>query len=42
MVGTHRRVRAGDVLAYKERDAAYRRSVAEELTSEAEKHGLGY
>jgi excisionase family DNA binding protein len=42
LVGTHRRVRAGDVVAYKERDAAYRRSVADELTAEAEKHGLGY
>ena len=42
MVGTHRRIRAGDVLAYKEKDAAYRRSVADELTAEAEKHGLGY
>jgi excisionase family DNA binding protein len=42
MVGTHRRVRAGDLLAYKERDAAYRRNAADELTAEAEKHGLGY
>jgi excisionase family DNA binding protein len=42
LVGTHRRVRAGDVVAYKERDAAYRRSVADELTTEAEKHGMGY
>jgi excisionase family DNA binding protein len=42
LVGTHRRLRAGDVVAYKERDAAYRRSVADELTAEAEKHGMGY
>lgn len=42
MVGTHRRVRAGDVLSYKEGDAAYRKAVADELTAEAEKHGLGY
>ncbi len=42
MVGTHRRIRAGDVLVYKEKDAAYRQSIADELTAEAEKHGLGY
>lgn len=42
MVGTHRRVRAGDLLAYKEKDAAYRRGVTDELTAEAEKLGLGY
>jgi hypothetical protein len=41
-VGTHRRIRAGDLLSYKETDAAYRRGVADELTAEAEKHGLGY
>jgi excisionase family DNA binding protein len=42
MVGTHRRLRAGDLIAYKEADAAFRRGVADELTAEAEKHGLGY
>jgi excisionase family DNA binding protein len=42
LVGTHRRVRAADLVAYKEQDDAQRQSVLDELTSEAEKHGLGY
>jgi excisionase family DNA binding protein len=33
MVGAHRRVKAADLLAYQQRD---------EVTAEAEKHGLGY
>jgi excisionase family DNA binding protein len=41
-VGSHRRVRSADVLAYKSKDEARRRRVLDELTSEAEKHGLGY
>ncbi len=41
-VGTHRRIRAGDVLVFKEKDAACRQSIADELTDEGEKHGLGY
>lgn len=42
MVGTHRRVRVADLVAYKEKDAAYRKSVLDELAAEAQKHGLGY
>ena len=41
-VGTHRRVRAEDVIAYKHADEVRRRAILDELTAEAEKHGLGY
>lgn len=41
-VGTHRRVRFEDLLAYKQRDERERKAVLDELTAEAEKHGLGY
>jgi excisionase family DNA binding protein len=41
-VGTHRRLMVSDILAYKDRDAAYRRKIADDLAEEAQKHGLGY
>ena len=42
LVGAHRRVKAADLLAYKQRDEVERKKVLDELTAEAEKHGLGY
>lgn len=41
-VGSHRRVRAEDVLRYREERLAKRREALEELTAEAEHLGLGY
>jgi excisionase family DNA binding protein len=41
-VGAHRRVRAEDLLAYRQKDEARRKAILDELTAEAEKHGLGY
>jgi len=41
-VGTHRRVRADELLEYQRKDEAERKAVLDELTAEAQKHGLGY
>jgi excisionase family DNA binding protein len=41
-VGSHRRIAAADVLAYKKREDARRRDVMDELTVEAQKLELGY
>lgn len=42
LVGTHRRVQVADLVEYKQRDGAHRKAVLEELSAEAEKHGIGY
>jgi excisionase family DNA binding protein len=42
LVGTHRRIRVADLLEYKQKDSAHRKAVLDELTAEAEEHGLGY
>lgn len=42
LVGTHRRIRMADLLEYKKKDDAHRKAILDELTAEAEKHGLGY
>ncbi|MFO0722820.1 MAG: helix-turn-helix domain-containing protein [Myxococcota bacterium] len=42
MVGTHRRILFADLMTYKEKDDAHRKAVADELTAEAERLGLGY
>ena len=42
LVGTHRRVKVADLLAYKQTDDKERESVLGELAAEAQTHGLGY
>jgi excisionase family DNA binding protein len=41
-VGTHRRIRASDLVAFQQKDDAERKAAMDELTAEAQKHGLGY
>ena len=41
-VGTHRRVRVSDLLAYRKADEAERKVALDELTQEGQKLGLGY
>ena len=41
-VGTHRRVRFADLLAYQEADQASRKTALDELSQEAQHLGLGY
>jgi len=42
MVGAHRRVRLADLTAYQDADERQRRAFLDELTHDAQKHGLGY
>ena len=42
LVGTHRRIRVDDLMAYKERIDAEREDVLGQLTAEAQENGLSY
>jgi excisionase family DNA binding protein len=42
LVGSHRRLRMADLLAFKEADDKRRDEALDELAAEAQKHGLGY
>jgi len=42
LVGTHRRIKAADLIAYKTKDDEERKAAVAELSDEAEKLGLGY
>lgn len=42
LVGTHRRVRVADILAFKAKDDEDRRAAVDELAAEARTLGLGY
>ena len=42
LVGQHRRVRLEDLMAYKRKDDAARRRIADELTADAQELGMGY
>ena len=42
LVGSHRRVKFADLMAFKEADDQRRREALDALTEEAQKHGLGY
>jgi len=41
-VGSHRRIRFEDLMEYRRKDEERRRAVLDELTSEAQRLGLGY
>ncbi len=41
-VGTHRRIKFADLMAFKQEDDARRRGVLDELTADAQDLGLGY
>ena len=42
LVGSHRRVKFADLMAFKDTDDKRRREALDALTEESQKHGLGY